>query len=237
MFDLNQAIKDWRLIFKQSEQFLDAEIDELENHLMDEISALKSKELNDEEAFMVANHRLGTLHTLKAEYQKVHPNRLWQKRFLWMLMGFVFFILLKSTVDLTAKTVVLLTSFFTVNLTLLYYIEIFTAGICLIVICGGILKLLMSSTSIERMIPKRLNIIHYLLIAFFVSIGQVIPQFITRWMGSIHHASYWENWSAYGLYLGNIHMTNFFFSTFFPLIIFVLILVMKRAFNKTKMAY
>lgn len=237
MFTLNQAIKGWRLKFKQSEQFIDAEIDELESHLMDEISALKLKDLTDEEAFLVANLRLGTLQSLKAEYQKIHPNRLWQKRFLWMLTGFVFFILLKSTVGLTAKTVVLLTSFFTVNLTLLYYIEIFTAGICLIVICWGILKLLMSSISIERMIPKRLNIIHYLLIAFFVSIGQVIPQLITRWMGSLHYTSYWENWSAYGLYLGNIQITNYLFSIFFPLIIFVLILIMNRAFSKRKMAY
>jgi len=234
MFSLNQAITNWRQNFKQFDQFSCDDIDELESHLRDEISVLKSKNLTDEEAFILANHRLGDPMGIKSEYQKVHPNQIWKNRFFWMLTGFVSIVLLKSLVELTAKVMVLVTSFLTTNLHTLFYAEIIVVGMCIVMIGLETHKFLVNpKSSISRLMLKRLNIVHYILIAFFVSIGQLLPRFLARYMGSIHHTSYWENWSGYGAYLSNLQISMYLFNTFIPLILFFLLLVISRTFNKT----
>jgi hypothetical protein len=235
MFSISQAIINWRNNFKQYDQFSKEDLDELESHLRDEISVLKTKELTDEEAFIVAKQRLGTPNKIQAEYQKANPNQVWKNRFLWMLSGFVLIALIKSLIGLTAKSVVMLTSFFTLNLQILFYIEIIIVGICILVIGWGIFNLIMIPKSmISRIIPKSLNILHYILIAFFISIGQALPRFIGNWMGSIHHSRYWEIWPSYGTYLGNIQIANYLVNSFLPLILFFLLLAISRTFNKTK---
>ena len=83
MFDLNEKIKKWRCAFAQSEAFDKSDIDELENHLREEIERLVALRLSSEEAFWVAAHRVGDTGALAGEFAKVNwPGMLRKKCFL-----------------------------------------------------------------------------------------------------------------------------------------------------------
>lgn len=87
MFDLNEAVRSWRLSF--SESMLPRYLDELEEHLRTEVETLESSGLSPEEAFLVAGRRLGGKSELEREYAKVHGEAIWVRRVQWMVLGFL----------------------------------------------------------------------------------------------------------------------------------------------------
>jgi hypothetical protein len=81
-----------------------ADVDELESHLRDEVAALGAlAALDDEEAFLVARHRLGRPAALREEYDKVHGAT---RCALWMVAGYVVFQLAMSLVQAFAHALV-----------------------------------------------------------------------------------------------------------------------------------
>lgn len=89
MFELNSQIENWRSNLAQQQSFENTDIDELENHLREEIERLAESELTEEEAFMVAAHRLGRSDSLSEEFAKVNTSLFWRKRL--FLVGAVVF--------------------------------------------------------------------------------------------------------------------------------------------------
>ena len=83
MFDLNEQIKNWRDDLAQSQTLEKTDIDELENHLREEIERLAASELSEQEAFLVAAHRLGHSDGLSEEFAKINAPMLWRKRLFW----------------------------------------------------------------------------------------------------------------------------------------------------------
>lgn len=71
-FSLESSITQWRLMLTNDQNLAGDTVDELESHLLDEVSALKTSGLNDEEAFMVATKRMGHTDLIAAEFRKVH---------------------------------------------------------------------------------------------------------------------------------------------------------------------
>jgi hypothetical protein len=90
-FDLNKAISNWRETLAGSPAMNTGDLDELETHLRDSIITLEGRGLAAHEAFWVARSRMGDASALKAEYQKIHIEQVWQDRLLWMLAGSVVF--------------------------------------------------------------------------------------------------------------------------------------------------
>ncbi len=90
-FDLNKAISNWRATLAGSPAMGAGDLDELETHLRDSIITLEGRGLAAHEAFWVARSRMGEASALKAEYQKIHIEQVWQNRLLWMLAGSVVF--------------------------------------------------------------------------------------------------------------------------------------------------
>lgn len=86
-FDLNKAILAWRGEVANSPAISPADVDELETHLRDSVSALEGKGLAAHEAFWVATNRLGSHGSLQAEFAKINVNQVWIERLLWMLTG------------------------------------------------------------------------------------------------------------------------------------------------------
>ena len=80
MFDMNEQIKIWRSELSHKQTLEKSDIDELENHLREEIEQLTESELTQEEAFLVAAHRLGHSESLSEEFAKVNTSILWRKR-------------------------------------------------------------------------------------------------------------------------------------------------------------
>ncbi len=72
MFDLDARVREWTDALRSRGAFRAEDIVELESHLRDEIDALAKTGLSGEEAFLVAEHRVGRPEALAAEYAKVH---------------------------------------------------------------------------------------------------------------------------------------------------------------------
>ncbi len=85
MFELDTAIHNWRLSFGESMRKQD--LNELEEHLRCDVAALVERELNEEEALLVARHRVGGNGELMNEFAKVHRGALWIGRAQWMIVG------------------------------------------------------------------------------------------------------------------------------------------------------
>ena len=81
MFDLNEKINLWRRNLAQPQTLSGSDIDELESHLREETENLTALNLSDDEAFLVATHRLGQPHSISEEFAKVNASVLWRKRF------------------------------------------------------------------------------------------------------------------------------------------------------------
>lgn len=99
MFNLENAIHDWKKRVQQVESVTQANIDELEEHLREAIADFVKKGLTEEEAFLVASMRLGDDAALSNEYCKVNGSTVWRRRVRWMLFGYVGGIALASGIS------------------------------------------------------------------------------------------------------------------------------------------
>jgi hypothetical protein len=70
MFNLEQAIADWRRKFKAEGLKISVVLDELESHLRDEVDALLQTGINEQQAFEAAVARIGDVQTLKGEFAR-----------------------------------------------------------------------------------------------------------------------------------------------------------------------
>ncbi|MFC1603447.1 hypothetical protein ACFL5F_00325 [Planctomycetota bacterium] len=93
MFDLNQEITKWRNNLAQSETLGESDVDELEGHLQEEFESLKGSKLSDEEAFLVAAHRLGDMARLSDEYAKIYRGKRFRQNVSWMITGILIYLL------------------------------------------------------------------------------------------------------------------------------------------------
>jgi hypothetical protein len=70
-FDLNEAIRNWLEHLRKSSRLSAEELEELELHLRDSVTALQKRGLSQEEAWIIAERRLGKREALKQEFAKV----------------------------------------------------------------------------------------------------------------------------------------------------------------------
>jgi putative ABC transport system permease protein len=75
MFDLDEAIKQWRKSFRKNEALEDGYIEELECHLRDKVDHLKTRGLSDEEAFAEAVGTIGERDQIGEEYYKTSTRK------------------------------------------------------------------------------------------------------------------------------------------------------------------
>ena len=108
MFDLNSSIENWKAKLIASGIYSNEDLDELEAHLKDEMDNLIEKNsLGEEDAFILAKHKIGEVKELKTEYKKVNNVLLWKKRVLLLIGGYLF---IKSLVSIHSLLLVFLFS-------------------------------------------------------------------------------------------------------------------------------
>ena len=73
-FDLNNAVLRWREQLGRSPQLCEENLAELESHLRDSVVRLQGQELSEEEAFVIATRRIGSVEQLATEFEKVNRN-------------------------------------------------------------------------------------------------------------------------------------------------------------------
>ena len=111
MFDLNEAIKQWRKDLELGETMAKPDLDELESHLRDQMEELRTTGLSHEEAFWVGTHRLGDAGAIQREYTKVNGSARWKNRLFWMAVGLFGYFMLR-TLSLAAGDLTVSTAFY-----------------------------------------------------------------------------------------------------------------------------
>lgn len=76
---LEDQIGQWRAAVLRGRAVDDADADELEGHLREQIGDLEAAGLNEEEAFLIAVRRLGQVDLITAEFAREHSDRLWKQ--------------------------------------------------------------------------------------------------------------------------------------------------------------
>ena len=64
---------------RRRQAFRRADVEELEGHLRDQLTALTEAGLSADEAFLVAVKRMGSLDALSREFARAHSERLWKQ--------------------------------------------------------------------------------------------------------------------------------------------------------------
>jgi hypothetical protein len=76
---LEEQIAQWRAYLRRRQALHGSDVEELEGHLRDELSALMEAGLTGDEAFLVAVKRMGSLDALSREFAREHSERLWKQ--------------------------------------------------------------------------------------------------------------------------------------------------------------
>lgn len=121
MFNLNNRILNWKNSLKSRDSFTNENIDELESHLNEQICDLNLAGLNDEEAFWVAQKRIGTIQNLDIEYTKVNSLNIFKKKIHWMLTGVIMFMLYIFIVDSVSNALSTIGLLYRINLITITY--------------------------------------------------------------------------------------------------------------------
>jgi hypothetical protein len=76
---LEDQIAQWRAYLRRRQGVHGPDVEELEGHLRDQLTALTEAGLTGDEAFLVAVKRMGSLDALSREFARAHSERLWKQ--------------------------------------------------------------------------------------------------------------------------------------------------------------
>jgi hypothetical protein len=76
---LEEQIAQWRAYVHRRQALHGPDVEELEGHLRDQLVALTETGLAEDEAFLVAVKRMGSLDALSREFARAHSERLWKQ--------------------------------------------------------------------------------------------------------------------------------------------------------------
>lgn len=76
---LEEQIEQWRTYIRRRRAIESVDIDELEDHLREQVGGLTKAGLATDEAFLVAVKRMGQLDALYREFAREHSDRLWKQ--------------------------------------------------------------------------------------------------------------------------------------------------------------
>ena len=76
---LEEQITQWREYLRRRQAVHRPDVEELESHLRDQLTALTEAGLTGDEAFLVAVKRMGNLDALSREFARAHSERLWKQ--------------------------------------------------------------------------------------------------------------------------------------------------------------
>lgn len=76
---IEEQIEQWRSYLRRRQAIHAVDVEELEDHLREQIAALGAAGLSEDEAFLVAVKRIGALDKLSREFAREHSERLWKQ--------------------------------------------------------------------------------------------------------------------------------------------------------------
>lgn len=109
-FDLDNSVTQWKNTVSKDPSFTKENIDELEDHLLDEIQNLNRLGLAQEESFMIAKRRIGEFEVLGQEYGKINKKIYFYRRVLPYLKGMLCFLAFSKFLKLLATLFITITA-------------------------------------------------------------------------------------------------------------------------------
>src|SRR3954469_9033685 len=76
---LEEQVEQWRSYLRRQSAIRPVDVEELEDHLRGEVTALRTAGLSENEAFLVAGKRMGGLDSLANKFAREHLERLWKQ--------------------------------------------------------------------------------------------------------------------------------------------------------------
>ena len=76
---LEEQIGQWRAYLRRRRAINGPDVEELETHLRDQVGVLTEAGLAEDEAFLIAVKRMGSLDALSREFAREHSDRLWKQ--------------------------------------------------------------------------------------------------------------------------------------------------------------
>ena len=76
---IDGQVAQWRAYLTRRQAIHAVDIDELEDHLREQVSTLRDSGLDEDEAFLVAVKRMGAMDALSREFAHEHSERLWKQ--------------------------------------------------------------------------------------------------------------------------------------------------------------
>ncbi|NCN04501.1 MAG: DUF4153 domain-containing protein [Spirochaetales bacterium] len=76
---IENQVDEWRNYLRRHQTLVATDIDELEDHLRQQMATLEQGGLNPEESFLVGVKRLGDIDSLSREFAREHSERLWKQ--------------------------------------------------------------------------------------------------------------------------------------------------------------
>ncbi|MFL5475094.1 MAG: permease prefix domain 1-containing protein, partial [Gemmatimonadales bacterium] len=76
---LEEQVEQWRSYLRRRQAIRPVDVEELEDHLRGEVTALCGAGLSENEAFLVAVKRMGALDAISNEFAREHSERLWKQ--------------------------------------------------------------------------------------------------------------------------------------------------------------
>jgi hypothetical protein len=76
---LEEQVEQWRSYLRRRQAIRTVDVEELEDHLRGEVTALRTAGLSENEAFLVAVKRMGALDAISNEFAREHSERLWKQ--------------------------------------------------------------------------------------------------------------------------------------------------------------
>jgi hypothetical protein len=76
---LEEQIGQWRAYVRRRRAITGPDVEELETHLRDQVGVLTQAGLAEDEAFLIAVKRMGSLDALSREFAREHSDRLWKQ--------------------------------------------------------------------------------------------------------------------------------------------------------------
>lgn len=186
MFELKEAIKKWRGDLLQSQNLLESDADELENHVRDEMDSLMLAGLSTEEAFMVSTHRIGDRDTVGQEFAKVNPSLAWRRRAFWMFFGILASMMISGIARLCSDSSVALLTWFGITPLVSGVASIsVNIGVFIVVMFSVILGISFFAKSVVRKLSVTTILILCLIFVFLLKVAVFAFQvFGVRYLGA-----------------------------------------------------
>ncbi len=114
-FNLENSVGIWRKELSENSSMTPDNVNELESHLLEEITELQKLGLSPYECFLIATKRIGDIQELTTEFGKINKKEYFRNKIAPYLKGILVFLVFITATDLITSFSVLIANKFGVN--------------------------------------------------------------------------------------------------------------------------